>query len=145
MAGSIGGDRVSPVEIPTDGDMRVIDTFFGGCEVDHADTVNICVNKHGSKLLMGYNHMILAYRPHDDRYGPVAFEGWTDASSFAHSLVHDVCSVAEDTELGAPSWVDFSGDPDRSYLSGITGVEADYNRLHKHYNQHHVLGSIGEQ
>lgn len=144
MCAGVIGDRVFPGQLPTVSDGMLIDGFPDTDETGHSDTLNICRNNGGAMILMGYNHMVLAYRPPDDRFGPVAFKGWRGASAFAHKLVSDICGRYDDVADGAPSWVDVAGDPDRDRIGGITATNDDYNQLHRRYNEHFLISDDGE-
>lgn len=108
----------------------VVDRFYDDGEPCSSANMELSERVGGGKAVIGYGHAAYAYRPPDDRYSPVVFVGWSDASRSTQShikmLVRDECTEAQ----GRAKKTDVDGDPSLEVLMQIDDDDTNYSRPH---------------
>lgn len=109
---------------------ELVDRFYDGHEHGVASNMEMATTTGGGVAVVGYRHAVYAYRPPDDRFGPVVFVGWKGASSSTNQHI-ELLRNDDVVELdGRPNKGDIVGDPDLRELSAIESNDKDYGGVH---------------
>lgn len=109
---------------------ELVERFYNGETSGNASNMSIGTTYEDGVFVIGYGHAIYAYRPPDDRFGPVVFTGWKGASKSTNQHISLLEGKAEHTSDGRPGESDVAGDPDLDKLKAISGNDKDYSKPH---------------
>lgn len=109
---------------------ELVNRFLDGGGSGTACNMEITEPAGGGTAVVGYEHAVYAYRPPDDRYPPVVFTGWADASQ--SSAQHIALFTGGDViaMCGRAKKHHVRDDPDVEYLSGISDDDTFYGGYH---------------
>lgn len=117
---------------------ELVNRFLDGADSGTAFNMEITEPTGGGTAIVGYEHAVYAYRPPDDRYKPVVFTGWSDASSSTNQHI-SLLTGGDVIEVGGRAKKNHvSGDPDIEYLSGISDGDRSYGGYHGSRNRRGV-------
>lgn len=105
---------------------ELVSRFFDGEYEGVSNSMSIGETEAGGHFIMGYGHAVYAYRPPDDRFGPVVFSGWKGASHATTGHIGLMEDRADVTFDGRPSESDVAHDPDLDVLASISSNDKSY-------------------
>jgi len=106
----------------------LVNRFFDGEYSGTATNMSIGETAAGGHFIMGYGHAIYAYRPPDERFGPVVFTGWKGASHSTNQHIGLMSDKTDNCFGGRPGVSDVEGDPDIEVLSSVAGNDKNYSQ-----------------
>lgn len=109
---------------------ELVDRFFDGDSGIKAANMEITEPAGGGTAVVGHCHAVYAYRPPDDRFPPVVFTGWRDASKSTGKHISLLVSDDVVEVKGRAKKHHVRGDPDLEYLSGISDDDTYYGGYH---------------
>jgi hypothetical protein len=113
----------------------LVDRFHDGEESGVANNMEIAQMPGGGTAVIGYGHAVYAYRPPDDRFGPLVFTGWRDASKTSREHINMLGSREHIAVSGRAKKTDVYGDPDYEVLKEVKDEDKDYSTAHRRYER----------
>lgn len=114
---------------------ELVDRFHNGEESGVAANMEIAQMPGGGVAVIGYGHAVYAYRPPDERFVPVVFTGWRDASKSSRRHVNLLGAQEHLAANGRAKKTDVHGDPDLEYLMQIKDEDKNYSKPHNRYER----------
>ena len=106
---------------------ELVDRFFDGAVSGASSRMSIGTTYYDGVYILGYGHAVYAYRPPDDRFGSVVFDGWKGASHTTDQHISLIEPHADHSANGRPDTTDVEQDPDLEVLLAISGGDKDYS------------------